>query len=800
MEDQGIMALPQAGMQAPTAQPPAQGFDPATAAAFEQMRSQVSPKEFSSEMLSAAEQADPAAVQQLKQALSGIQLPQEVIDAMQQMVEVILRDPQNYPAIRQEMLSDGIPEELLPEQFDPMFFGALRVALDQIEAEAGGQPVQAFAMGGIANLRPIAQAMQGMGRGQDTMLAHINPQEARVLQMMGGIGTINPTTGLREYGFFKSLAKPFKAVGKAISGAVKGIVNGVKDFAKSSIGKIVTSVALGFFLGPAAAGLLGVSSVAGVAAVSGFVGGFGSSILAGNSFKDSLKNGAIGGVTAGATAGVTGGMGAFESGSYAGPTTVAGQWDKAINSGKSLLGISGGTVPPGTGVEVNALGETGTTSVQSIPTTTELATAPTADLTVGQQALSYDGSGIGQPTTNFASANIPGSTVTDVSPFKGSISDLYPSSSANLDYGREVFGPLNTPTTNIVAEGAYYPSQLPSTLDPAKLGGIPIEGGLPSTTLSSQIPGGAADPNFLASSPTNLAMQGGSTGMIVPGEMPLPEGIIAKGSTGFGVPPSAATQPRFMDQLSSGDYTGAAKTAYGNTVDFFNPNSGMPGPTAIEDRALALQQKFPGLSSEAALKQAATDVAQNTPGMISRYAPITGAALGAAYLGGAFTPEEPGSPNLAPKETGTDLLRAQPGVYGTTPGGANVTYASLPTGYNYSPMQMLYRPQVTMGNPYGNIYGQRRMFAQGGIAAVAPAKFNLGGYASGGIGSMAKKYPRRTGQISGPGTGTSDDIPAMLSDGEFVMTAKAVRGAGKGSRREGARRMYAMMRKLEGKA
>ncbi len=34
------------------------------------------------------------------------------------------------------------------------------------------------------------------------------------------------------------------------------------------------------------------------------------------------------------------------------------------------------------------------------------------------------------------------------------------------------------------------------------------------------------------------------------------------------------------------------------------------------------------------------------------------------------------------------------------------------------------------------------------------------------------------GDINGPGTETSDDIPAMLSDGEFVMTAKAVRGAG----------------------
>jgi len=53
------------------------------------------------------------------------------------------------------------------------------------------------------------------------------------------------------------------------------------------------------------------------------------------------------------------------------------------------------------------------------------------------------------------------------------------------------------------------------------------------------------------------------------------------------------------------------------------------------------------------------------------------------------------------------------------------------------------------------------------------------------------------GESNGPGTGTSDSIPAMLSDGEFVMTAKAVRGAGGGDRREGARKMYEAMDKLE---
>jgi len=65
------------------------------------------------------------------------------------------------------------------------------------------------------------------------------------------------------------------------------------------------------------------------------------------------------------------------------------------------------------------------------------------------------------------------------------------------------------------------------------------------------------------------------------------------------------------------------------------------------------------------------------------------------------------------------------------------------------------------------------------------------------------------GMIDGPGTGTSDSIPATiyqnggpvqearLSDGEFVMTADAVRGAGNGNRNAGAAKMYQMMNQLE---
>lgn len=68
------------------------------------------------------------------------------------------------------------------------------------------------------------------------------------------------------------------------------------------------------------------------------------------------------------------------------------------------------------------------------------------------------------------------------------------------------------------------------------------------------------------------------------------------------------------------------------------------------------------------------------------------------------------------------------------------------------------------------------------------------------------------GYIEGPGTGKSDSInsgiyqngikvqEARLSDGEFVMTERAVRGLGNGDRGKGAAKMYEMMRKYEAMA
>lgn len=93
-------------------------------------------------------------------------------------------------------------------------------------------------------------------------------------------------------------------------------------------------------------------------------------------------------------------------------------------------------------------------------------------------------------------------------------------------------------------------------------------------------------------------------------------------------------------------------------------------------------------------------------------------------------------------------------------------------------------------------------------------KYKDGGDVYTGNGNVPETYPNKPGgELKGPGTGTSDSIrvgvydsqgnyqgPGALSDGEFILTARAVRGAGNGDRDIGAARMYDMMAELESMA
>jgi hypothetical protein len=47
-------------------------------------------------------------------------------------------------------------------------------------------------MGGLGNAQELAELLRQMGRGPDSMLAHITPEEAQMLLESGGSGRMNP--------------------------------------------------------------------------------------------------------------------------------------------------------------------------------------------------------------------------------------------------------------------------------------------------------------------------------------------------------------------------------------------------------------------------------------------------------------------------------------------------------------------------------------------------------------------------------------------------------------------------------
>ena len=62
-------------------------------------------------------------------------------------------------------------------------------------------------------------------------------------------------------------------------------------------------------------------------------------------------------------------------------------------------------------------------------------------------------------------------------------------------------------------------------------------------------------------------------------------------------------------------------------------------------------------------------------------------------------------------------------------------------------------------------------------------------------------FPRRNGGIMpSEGSGTKDDVPAMLMAGEFVLTKDAINGLGGGNQRQGIAKAYDMQNQLEQKA
>ena len=191
----------------------------------------------------------------------------EVINKIIEMFEFVAENPDEYQSVVQQAIQTGaLDEGDLPAEFDPVIIAVILLAFYGLRDRIGGE--MQMAQGGLASM---AQRVQSAGRNGDTMLAHITPQEASLLERRGGLGSMNPSTGLPEYGFFKKLKKIVKAVAPIAVSFIPGI--GPVAAAALSAG---TTAALGGNLKQSL--LAGLGGALGTQAGQGFAGNIGQSL------------------------------------------------------------------------------------------------------------------------------------------------------------------------------------------------------------------------------------------------------------------------------------------------------------------------------------------------------------------------------------------------------------------------------------------------------------------------------------------------------------------------------------------
>jgi hypothetical protein len=340
-------------------------------------------------------------------------------------------------------------------------------------------------------------------------------------------------------------------------------------------------------------------------------------------------------------------------------------------------------------------------------------------------------------------------------------------------------------------------SGAPVTAEQAVIAGMrQPPAGIPSTIVTAAAPAAAAPsvPAQLANlGAQQQAVMAGGAG--VPAAAATPDQIVADLAQRQAAANAAQTQNELISQRVIPGFRDSVKDAFApggrnfgeSMKDAFLPKrytakDFFSSPEAFANASAAAKEQA---AKEALAYNTAAGMGPGIGGALRSYAPLV--AAGTAVLGatGGFKAPELETEMPFGGVTGQDLLEQNPELYRTGP-------------LNYAPRettQVASTPVV----PYTRL--ARSPETQAAIAAYQPRRVSapVAGAAQGGI-MDSRNFPRRNGAINGPGTGTSDDIPAMLSDGEFVFTAKAVRGAGGGDRDKGIRKMYQVMRQFEGVA
>ena len=280
--------------------------------------------------------ADPRvaqAVDLMEERLARAPIVPEDLDEAIKLLEFVLQNPEKYQEVRAAAIADGvISEGMVPPEFDQTFIVSMLVALyglqDRLQAKG-------FARGG---LMVAARKLQTGGQGGDTELVHVNRREAEMLRRMGGQGTVNPNTGLREYKGFKEI------IGVALPVALSIIAPGV---------------------GTAIGTALGASGI-GASIVGGAVIGGASSFLTGGDPLKGAAFGALGGglgeaVGAGISEGLNLGLGETTQALLGGSLVGAGT--SALTGGDPLKGAAMGAVGAGVGELASGFGAEGASAM-----------------------------------------------------------------------------------------------------------------------------------------------------------------------------------------------------------------------------------------------------------------------------------------------------------------------------------------------------------------------------------------------------------------------------------------------------
>jgi hypothetical protein len=111
------------------------------------------------------------------------------------------------------------------------------------------------------------------------------------------------------------------------------------------------------------------------------------------------------------------------------------------------------------------------------------------------------------------------------------------------------------------------------------------------------------------------------------------------------------------------------------------------------------------------------------------------------------------------------------------------------------PQPMPLNPEMLALAIYGKRYDELTYTQKSAIADMLPNKKAKGGIMD--LGGMEMDLRAKGGFVPIGRKEKADDVPARLSKNEFVFTANAVRGAGKGDIKKGAKKMYQLMKQYE---